>query len=297
MGAVGVALLLAQLHVQPRVEQPAEDRPEDRHRVEVGDPAGHADVPDADLGLRCTGLVDEPEPASAGHRLGDDRARARRPRRHASSRPSAGRPARPGRCPRGRRRRPGSSGPDRARASRPRSSPVAVERGDGRPRPTGRPVVGRVVAVDRRGEGLVGPPTSVGPRLEDVVQPLVADPLDLGLGERRVGDDLGEQLERRLEARRRARRPRPCTQSQPASAWSARRAARSPRSGRSRRSARSPRSAPAPRGRSPRPRPAGSSAAPLRRTSWALTSGRPGRWTVRTVSPLARIARSNGGKW
>ena len=62
-------------------------------------------------------------------------------------------------------------------------------------------MVRRVVAIDRRRERLVRASPGVGPDLEDVIEAFVADPLDLGLGERRVGDDLTQQLEGGLEAR------------------------------------------------------------------------------------------------
>src|SRR5439155_17332968 len=59
------------------------------------------------------------------------------------------------------------------------------------------PVVRRPAAVDRRGEGLIRSPAGVGLGLEEVVQPLVAKAVDLGLGERRPQDDLGEKLQGR----------------------------------------------------------------------------------------------------
>ena len=59
----------------------------------------------------------------------------------------------------------------------------------------GRSVVGRRRSVDRADERLVGAATRVGLGLQEVVEPLVAQPLDLVLGERRAEHDLGEQLE------------------------------------------------------------------------------------------------------
>ena len=116
-GAVRVALLLAQLHVQPRVEQPAEDRAHHRDGVEVGDPARQPAVADADLGLDRARPVDDPDDP-AGRR-----ARCRR------SRPGAiGAPAPAQRRRTGARRRPTTSWP-------PRSPPTtSVARAGSRPR-------------------------------------------------------------------------------------------------------------------------------------------------------------------
>ena len=87
--AVRVALLLAELHVQPRVEQPAEDRAHDRQRVEVGDPPRHPDVADPDLRLDRARPVDDPdEPLADGARV-DDRAGRRRRRPPAPQPPSS----------------------------------------------------------------------------------------------------------------------------------------------------------------------------------------------------------------
>ena len=157
-------------------------------------------------------------------------------------------------------------------------------------RPAGRPAVRRARRVDRRGERLVGAAARIGLGLEQVVEPLVAEALDLGLGERRVEGDLGEELERRLEAGGRHvdadRSSRPSRPRRGAT----RRAARWPRPGRSRRSARCPRSAPGRRGPWRPPSASGSSAAPLRRTSVAETSGRPGQ-----VGDDERTARWRAG--
>ena len=125
-GAVRVALLLAELHVQPGVEQPAEDRAHDRQRVEVVDPPRHADMPDPDLGLdRARPVDDADEPLV-------DRARRRRsgrsstPRRPAPSRPAAARRCRGRRSPAGRHRRGTRPGPDRRRArTRPGGVPAS----------------------------------------------------------------------------------------------------------------------------------------------------------------------------
>ena len=52
-------MLLAQVHVQPRRERPAEDRVHHLERKVVGRRARHADPADADLRLRRARLVDE----------------------------------------------------------------------------------------------------------------------------------------------------------------------------------------------------------------------------------------------
>jgi hypothetical protein len=64
-------------------------------------------------------------------------------------------------------------------------------------------VVRRRGLVDRRGERLVRAAARIGAGLEQVVEALVAEALDLRLGERRVEGDLREELERGLETRRR----------------------------------------------------------------------------------------------
>ena len=91
-GAVRVALLLAELHVQPRVEQAAEDRAHHRDGVEVGDPPRQADVADPDLGLDRARPVDDPdEPARRTSRCRRSRHRrsppCRRPSRPTSEQP------------------------------------------------------------------------------------------------------------------------------------------------------------------------------------------------------------------
>ena len=86
-GAVRVALLLAQLHVQPRVEQAAEDRAHDRDRVEVRDPPRQPAMADPDLGL------DRARPMDRPGRAARPTCRCRRSARPAASGP-AGRPTR-----------------------------------------------------------------------------------------------------------------------------------------------------------------------------------------------------------
>ena len=89
--AVGVALLLAQVHVEPRVEQPAEDRAHHRDRVVVGVAARQPAVADPDLGLDGARPVDRPgRRARPGRRVSSIGAA----RRRASPRPVAEQPLR-----------------------------------------------------------------------------------------------------------------------------------------------------------------------------------------------------------
>ena len=254
-GAVGVALLLAQLHVQPRVEQPAEDRAHDRDRVEVVDPARQAAVADPDLGLDRARPMDDADDAP------DRRARCRRsarpgadprPRRASTIRTAARRaPRRPGR--RGRRRPRASPGAGRASAV----DRAEVGRGqalDRLARPAGRPVVGRLPArrssrrtpPRRAGAGRPGPgggrsgarragarPRTPGRSAGGGPRPRARGPAP----SRAAGTSTPTRQRRPSRPRRGARR----------------RAARTPRPGRSRRSARCPRSGRGPPGRSRRP--------------------------------------------
>ena len=96
------------------------------------------------------------------------------------------------------------------RAARSGVSASTVVAGAGR-----RAMVRARGRVDRRDVGLVGAAARVGPGLEQVGEALVAQPVDLGLGERRAADDLGEQLERGLEAARRDVDARRTSASQP----------------------------------------------------------------------------------
>ena len=85
--------------------------------------------------------------------------------------------------------------------------------------PAGRPVVRARGGVDRRDVRLVGTAAWVGLRLEQVREPLVAQALDLGLGEARAADDLRQQR-RGAGSRRLAGTSRPAeVASHPASAW------------------------------------------------------------------------------
>ena len=92
-GAVRVALLLTQLHVQPRVEEPAEDRAHDRDGMEVVDPARQPAMADPDLGLDGPRPVDDADDATDGGAgvgdRGDRCAIAVRGERHEPKRRSA----------------------------------------------------------------------------------------------------------------------------------------------------------------------------------------------------------------
>jgi len=66
-------------------------------------------------------------------------------------------------------------------------------------RTAGRPVVRRGRVVDRFDERLVRASARIGARLEQVVEPLVAEPLDLPFREGGMEDHLGEQLEGGLQ--------------------------------------------------------------------------------------------------
>ena len=61
-------------------------------------------------------------------------------------------------------------------------------------------MIWRLGRIDRADERLVDPAPRVGLDLEEVVQALVAQPLDLGFRECRVEQDLGDQLQRRFQA-------------------------------------------------------------------------------------------------
>ena len=219
---VRVALLLAQLHVEPRVEQAAEDRAHDRHGMEVGDPARQPAVADPDLGLDRARPVDDADDADrrstpvstiAAARRATAGARATTPNRRSAIADDilAAEVATDD------ERRP-------RRVERPlvdaRGASAGVEPLDGLARPARRPVVGRVGGVDRADERLLGTTARIGLCLEEVVQALVAESFDLGLREGRAQQDLGHELERRLEPGGRHVDRRRVRASQPASAWS-----------------------------------------------------------------------------
>ncbi len=220
-GAVRVALGLAELHVQPRVEQAAEDRAHDRHGVEVGDASGQTrrgrcgsrsgqlpgdgrpgrSVPSA----RGVSVTDSRPPHGAGPRRPDPEQVAG----HGHHVLAAQVPADDERRPRGVERPARRHGGARA----------VVEGLDGVAQPRRRSVVGRRRRVDRADERLVGPPARIGLGLEQVVEPLVAQPLDLA----RAGTSAaaGPRRAARGPGRRRAdgtSRPM-LVASQPASAW------------------------------------------------------------------------------
>ena len=200
-GAVRVALRLAQLHVQPGVEQAAEDGAHHRHGMEVGDAPAQADVADADLGL------DAARPMHDAHDTTGQGRRVERGRRAPAAPVERVQPPRvdaarasdvladqvAGHDERGPGRILGPlvGAPDR----------VAVEALDGLAGAGRRPVIGRGGRVDRADVGLVGPSPRVGLGLEQVVEPLVAQTLDVRGREGRALEDLGQQLEGRPEAR------------------------------------------------------------------------------------------------
>ena len=197
---VRVALVLTEVPVEARVEQPAEDRAHDRDRVEVGDPPRQSDVSDPDLRLDGARAMDETDQPIRDRRTGKDRP----------ARSSAGVAVPVAEQAVGDRANvdPPQVAADDERETRrvDAARPVAPallgpEALDRLGQSGGRPVVRRIRRVDRVDERLVGPPAGVRPCLEDVVQPLVAQPLDLALGERRPAHHLGEQLECGLEPR------------------------------------------------------------------------------------------------
>ena len=80
---------------------------------------------------------------------------------------------------------------------------IAIERGDCLLSAGQRPGVGRRRVIDRLGKDPLCPAARVGPRLEQVIQSLLAQPLDLVVREGRRQQHLGQQPERRPEARAR----------------------------------------------------------------------------------------------
>ena len=198
-GAVGVALLLAQPHVEPGVEQTAEDGRHDRHGVEVGDLSRQTAMTDADLGLDGARAVDDTDdPAPTGGAVDDDRAAIGAGRSRGPVREQAGRDGQGVQAPK--------VAPDHERGPRRIERPVVgspehvgFETGDRLGGPARGTVIRRVRGVDRRDVDLVGTAAWVRLGLEQVVQPLVAQPLDLIGRERRPKQDLGQQLQGRLE--------------------------------------------------------------------------------------------------
>ena len=108
--------------------------------------------------------------------------------------------------------------------------------------------------VDRLGERLVGAAARIGPRLEQVVEALVAQALDLARRERRpVERPRPAAPAPARDASAGTSTPTPTSRPSPPRRGARRPGARTPRPARPRRSARCPRSAPAPRGPSRRP--------------------------------------------
>ena len=236
------------------------------------------------------------DPDDATARRSPSIDRRRRPRAPAAPRaeqPLGERRRRPDR--RGRRRRRASPGRVERRARRCRADRRRVEALDRLARPAGRPVVRRLRRVDRVDECLLGPAPRIGPRLEQVVQALVAKALDLVGREGRAEQDLGEQLEGRPEAGRPGRRRRRSAHPSRPRRGARRRAVRRPRPARSRRSARCPRSGRGPRGPCRRPRRRLLGGAAGRRPADADTSGRPGRSATRIVRPLSSWSLDTAG--
>ncbi len=75
----------------------------------------------------------------------------------------------------------------------------AIEPFDGFGGPRSGPVVGRIGRVDRLDERLLGPPPWIGARLEQIVEALLAKPVDIRRREGRPLEHLGEQRQRRRE--------------------------------------------------------------------------------------------------
>ena len=87
----------------------------------------------------------------------------------------------------------GHRGVDRPRIDAPQH--VGVEPLDGFALPAGRTVIGRLTRIDGFDVGLVGAAARIGLRLQQVVEPLVTQPLDLPRRERGSEQDLREELE------------------------------------------------------------------------------------------------------
>ena len=153
--------------------------------------------------------------------------------------------------------------------------------------PASEPSVGHARGIDRGREGALDPSTRLGCGLQQVVDALLAQPVDLvapagpGAGASRPS---GPGPGRGAVAGPRPWRP---ASPSPSRRGSRRPAARSPRRRRSRRAPRCPRAGRAPARRSRRPAPAGSTPAPPSRMSCAASSGRPARWALMMVRPLS----------
>ena len=233
--AVGVALLLAQVHVEPRVEQAAEDRAHHRHGVEVRVAPRQGRMPDPDLGLDGARPVDDvDEPAGDGRGVVDAAGRRRRRvRRPVAEQPLDLAHDLVGVHVAGDHDR--ARGRDRSRGRGPRAARRGVRPSTVSARAARGPVVRARRRVDRGDVRLVGAAARIGLRLEEVGQALVAEPVDLALRERRPAHDLREQLERGRRAGSRARRARRTSRPSRPRRGATRRGARRPRSARWRR--------------------------------------------------------------
>ncbi len=146
--------------------------------MEVVDPARRPHVADPDLRLNRARTVEHAdEPLADGPRV-DDLARRAGPDHRAPATEESLRD--------GMDVETGQVAPDdQRRTGRVQSPPVRrpqarrSQLGDRLARPAGRAVVWRCRLVDRRREGLVGPPARVRLGLEEVVEALVAQAIDL----------------------------------------------------------------------------------------------------------------------
>ena len=162
-----------------------------------------------------------------------------------------------------------------------------VEPRDGRFVPGQQPGVRHARRIDRGREGALDPSTRLGCRLQQVVDALLAQPVDLVGRQRRVEEHLGHQVQGRAEVP--ARDLGRGDQRLPAGVGVdlGARAARSPRRRRSRRAPRCPRAGRAPASAVTPASSAGSTPAPPSRMSCAASSGRPARWALMMVRPLS----------
>ena len=168
--------------------------------MEVRDVPRQTDVTDPDLRLDAPRAVDDADQPPRGGRRIDDPGRDRQGR--GWSRPCSQQTLR--------HRRyvlTGQiAGHDQRRARRVQGSfvgppdDVRGQVGDGLPGACRRPVVRRLVSVDRPDVRLVGAAPRIGLGLEEVIESLVAQALYLTLRKRGTQQDLCEQLQRGLQA-------------------------------------------------------------------------------------------------
>ena len=246
---------------------------------------------------RWTTWTSRPVDGGRCRRRAGRRRRRRRTRVHAAEQPLGERRPRPGR--RGRRRRRASPG---AGSSVARVGAAQVLAASGRSTvsrvPAGRSVVRRRPA--RRSsptKASLGAAARIGLGLEQVVEPLVAQALDLARREGRVA----------AGPRRRARAPAPAgrpgtstptLERVPAGLGvdARRRAARRPRRARSRRSARVPSVSARAARTVRRPRRPARRRRPRARPRDAETSGRPGRSAIEDRQPVRRAGSRRHGR-